>query len=72
MFTAASIVHHRAGSRLYGIIARAETSAADLDGGAANAAQTWASGYLGSSQAWAYAKDAFDKWSAPARQGVRA
>jgi hypothetical protein len=35
--------------------------AADLDRGAGNAAQTWASGYLGSFQAWTYAKDAFDK-----------
>jgi len=38
--------------------------AAELDKGAANAAQTWATGYLSSFQAWSYAKDAFDKWSA--------
>lgn len=38
--------------------------AADLDSGAAGAAQTWASGYMNSFQSWAYAKNAFDKWSA--------
>jgi hypothetical protein len=38
--------------------------AADVDAGAAGAAQTWASGYLNSFQSWAYAKNAFDKWSA--------
>ncbi len=38
--------------------------AADLDAGAAGAAQTWASGYVNSFQSWAYAKNAFDKWSA--------
>jgi hypothetical protein len=38
--------------------------AADLDAGAAGAAQTWASGYLNSFQSWAYARNAFDKWSA--------
>jgi hypothetical protein len=32
-------------------------------GAAVGAAQTWASGYLNSFQAWSYAKDAFDKWS---------
>ena len=37
--------------------------AADVDGGAVGAAQTWASGYLNSFQAWSYAKNAFDKWS---------
>ncbi|NEX21936.1 DUF3313 domain-containing protein [Thiorhodococcus mannitoliphagus] len=37
--------------------------AADLDAGAAGAAQTWASGYLNSFQSWAYAKNAFDKWA---------
>jgi hypothetical protein len=38
--------------------------AADLDSGAAGAAQTWASGYLNSFQSWSYARNAFDKWSA--------
>ncbi len=38
--------------------------AADLDAGAAGAAQTWASGYVNSFQSWSYAKNAFDKWSA--------
>ena len=38
--------------------------AADLDAGAAGAAETWASGYVSSFQSWSYAKDAFDKWSA--------
>lgn len=38
--------------------------AADLDAGAAGAAQTWASGYLNSFDSWAYAKNAFDKWAA--------
>ena len=38
--------------------------AADLDTGAAGAAQTWASGYLSSFQSWAYARNAFDKWAA--------
>jgi hypothetical protein len=37
--------------------------AADLDAGAAGAAQTWASGYVNSFQSWSYAKNAFDKWS---------
>ncbi|MBE2258303.1 MAG: DUF3313 domain-containing protein [Rhodobacteraceae bacterium] len=37
--------------------------AAATDAGAVGAAQTWASGYLSSFQAWTYAKDAFDKWS---------
>ena len=44
--------------------------AADLDRGVGNAAQTWASGYLGSFQAWTYAKDAFDKWSVQIAQRV--
>lgn len=38
--------------------------ASDVDSGAVGAAQTWASGYLNSFQAWSYAKNAFDKWSA--------
>jgi hypothetical protein len=38
--------------------------AADLDSGAVDAAQTWASGYLNSFQSWSYAKNAFDKWAA--------
>lgn len=38
--------------------------AADVDAGAAGAAQTWASGYLGSFESWSYARNAFDKWSA--------
>jgi hypothetical protein len=37
--------------------------AADVDGTTVGAAQTWASGYLNSFQAWSYAKNAFDKWS---------
>ncbi len=37
--------------------------AAELDSGAAGAAQTWASGYVNSFQSWSYAKNAFDKWS---------
>ena len=37
--------------------------AADSKGGAVGTAQTWASGYMNSFQAWSYAKDAFDKWS---------
>jgi hypothetical protein len=37
--------------------------AADLNAGAAGAAQTWASGYFNSFQSWSYAKNAFDKWS---------
>jgi hypothetical protein len=37
--------------------------AADLDAGAVGAAQTWASGYLGSFESWSYARNAFDKWS---------
>lgn len=37
--------------------------AADINAGAVGAAQTWASGYLNSFQAWSYARNAFDKWS---------
>lgn len=37
--------------------------AADLDAGTIGTAQTWASGYLNSFESWAYAKNAFDKWS---------
>jgi hypothetical protein len=37
--------------------------AADVDAGAAGAAQTWASGYMNSFQSWSYAKNAFDKWA---------
>jgi len=37
--------------------------AADMEAGAAGAAQTWASGYMNSFQSWSYAKNAFDKWS---------
>lgn len=38
--------------------------AVDSDGDATAIAQTWANGYLNSFEAWAYAKNAFDKWSA--------
>ncbi len=44
--------------------------AADLDAGAAGAAQTWASGYLNSFQSWAYARNAFDKWSTLTAQRI--
>jgi hypothetical protein len=37
--------------------------AADVEAGAAGAAQTWASGYMNSFQSWSYAKNAFDKWA---------
>jgi len=37
--------------------------AADVNGSAVGAAQTWANGYMSSFQAWQYAKEAFDKWS---------
>jgi hypothetical protein len=37
--------------------------AADINAGAVGTAQTWASGYMNSFQAWSYAKNAFDKWS---------
>lgn len=46
--------------------------AADLDSGAAGAAQTWASGYLNSFQSWSYAKNAFDKWAALTAQRLAA
>jgi hypothetical protein len=43
------------------------------DGGDATAvAQTWANGYLNSFEAWAYAKNAFDKWSALVAQRLAA
>jgi len=35
----------------------------DDDAGATDVAKTWASGYVNSFQAWAYARNAFDKWS---------
>lgn len=38
--------------------------AADVNSGMAGAAQTWVGGYLNSFQAWSYARNAFDKWSA--------
>ncbi len=38
--------------------------AAEMDSGAAGAAQTWANGYVNSFQSWSYAKNAFDKWAA--------
>jgi hypothetical protein len=37
--------------------------AADVDAGAAGATDTWIKGYMSSFQSWAYARDAFDKWS---------
>ena len=37
--------------------------AAETNSGALGAAQTWASEYVNSFQSWAYAKNAFDKWS---------
>ena len=37
--------------------------AADVNGSAVGAAQTWANGYMSSFQQWSYAKNAFDKWS---------
>ncbi len=46
--------------------------AADLDAGAAGAAQTWASGYLNSFQSWSYAKNAFDRWSTLTAQRLAA
>jgi len=46
--------------------------AADLDAGAAGAAQTWANGYVNSFQSWSYAKNAFDKWSALIAQRLAA
>jgi len=38
--------------------------AGEINSGASGAAQTWAGGYMNSFQAWSYAKNAFDKWSA--------
>ena len=37
--------------------------AADLDAGAAGAAENWVNGYIDSFAQWSYAKTAFDKWS---------
>ena len=37
--------------------------AAELNAGAAQAAQTWANSYMSSFQSWGYAKAAFNKWS---------
>lgn len=37
--------------------------AAEVDSGAAGAAETWVGGYLNSFQSWSYAKNAFDKWA---------
>jgi hypothetical protein len=38
--------------------------AADLNAGAAGAAETWVNGYMDSFKQWTYAKNAFDKWAA--------
>jgi hypothetical protein len=38
--------------------------AADLNSGAAGAAEAWVGGYVNSFTSWSYAKDAFDKWAA--------
>jgi Protein of unknown function (DUF3313) len=38
--------------------------AAELDKGAASAAEAWANGYASSFTSWTYAQDAFNKWSA--------
>jgi Protein of unknown function (DUF3313) len=38
--------------------------AADLNAGAAGAAEAWANGYIDSFSQWTYAKNAFDKWAA--------
>jgi len=38
--------------------------AADMNAGAAGAAETWINGYMDSFTQWTYAKNAFDKWSA--------
>ena len=46
--------------------------AAEMDAGAAGAAQTWASGYVNSFQSWSYAKNAFDKWSTMMAQRLAA
>jgi len=37
--------------------------AADLNAGAAGAAENWVNGYVDSFSQWTYAKNAFDKWS---------
>ena len=37
--------------------------AADLNAGAAGAAENWVNGYVDSFSQWTYAKTAFDKWS---------
>jgi len=46
--------------------------AADLNNGAANATKTWVSGYADSFSAWAYARQAFDQWSALFAQRLQA
>jgi Protein of unknown function (DUF3313) len=38
--------------------------AADLNSGAAGAAENWVNGYMDSFTQWTYAKTAFDKWAA--------
>jgi hypothetical protein len=38
--------------------------AADMNAGAAGAAESWINGYMDSFSQWTYAKNAFDKWSA--------
>jgi hypothetical protein len=38
--------------------------AADVNAGAAGAAETWINGYMDSFSQWTYAKNAFDKWAA--------
>lgn len=38
--------------------------AADMNAGAAGAAEAWVNGYMDSFTQWTYAKNAFDKWSA--------
>jgi hypothetical protein len=38
--------------------------AADINAGAAGAAESWVSGYMDSFSQWNYAKNAFDKWAA--------
>jgi hypothetical protein len=37
--------------------------AADMNAGAAGAAENWVNGYMDSFQQWSYAKTAFDKWA---------
>jgi len=46
--------------------------AADLNAGAAGAAQAWVGGYISSFSSWSYAKDAFDKWAALTARRVAA